>query len=209
MILGLSGHAGCGKDSMADRLVSRHGFVKVALADPLKRFCREAFGFTVQQLWGPSQYRNAPDRRLASPDHPDGVSPREALQRLGTEFGRALWPDVWIRCGLTTAAEVLRGRNYEAVRGLTCFAAVARDVVIPDVRFRNEVLAVQRFGGKVLRLRRAGCAGAVGVAGHASESEQDGIPDSAFDLVLDVAEGLEAFGEQINSALARLQEGPG
>ena len=34
------------------------GFVKVALADPMKRFVLNAFGLTKEQLWGPSEARN-------------------------------------------------------------------------------------------------------------------------------------------------------
>lgn len=63
MIIGLCGQAGVGKDTVADFLVKNHGFVKVALADPLKRICKEVFDFSDNQLWGPSSERNKPDSR--------------------------------------------------------------------------------------------------------------------------------------------------
>ncbi len=56
-VLGLLGQAGSGKDLVADWL-SEHGYVKIALADPMKRFVMYAFEFTHIQLWGPSQERN-------------------------------------------------------------------------------------------------------------------------------------------------------
>jgi len=62
-IVGISGQLGSGKDSAADRLVDEFGFVKVALADPLKRYAFRVFDFTEQQLWGPSEFRNTPDGR--------------------------------------------------------------------------------------------------------------------------------------------------
>lgn len=54
---------GSGKDTIAYYLVSKRGFVKMANADLLKRVAQSAFGFTDDQLWGPSELRNAPDKR--------------------------------------------------------------------------------------------------------------------------------------------------
>ena len=62
-VVGISGQAGAGKDEVAQRFVQEHGFVQVALADPLKRLGYNAFDFTEQQLWGPSKHRNAVDSR--------------------------------------------------------------------------------------------------------------------------------------------------
>lgn len=58
LILGLAGNAGSGKDLVADRLVNNHGFTKMSFADPMKRFCRFAFGLYRETLWGPSEERN-------------------------------------------------------------------------------------------------------------------------------------------------------
>ena len=63
-ILGLTGQAGAGKSTVARMLVEDHGFTEVALADPLKRICRDVFAFTDEQLWGPSSKRNEPDARF-------------------------------------------------------------------------------------------------------------------------------------------------
>ena len=46
MILGISGLAGSGKDTVADILVKHQQCVKVSFADPLKRICRDVFDFT-------------------------------------------------------------------------------------------------------------------------------------------------------------------
>ena len=62
-LIGLVGRAGSGKDTIADILVRDHGFVKIALADPIKRALRDFYAFTEYQLWGPSSARNAPDPR--------------------------------------------------------------------------------------------------------------------------------------------------
>jgi len=63
MIIGLMGPAGAGKDLGAERFIKEHGFVRVAFADPLKRYAQDIYAFTDEQLWGPSEMRNKPDER--------------------------------------------------------------------------------------------------------------------------------------------------
>lgn len=189
MIIGISGCAGVGKDTAADVLVQSCGFVKVSLSDPMKRFCRDVFDFTNEDLWGPSERRNAPCDRLG------GLTPRHALQTLGTEWGRACHEDAWVNLALQVARTLLfptlEGDSpwrYKASRGLYLsdeYGRAVRGVVIPDVRFQNELQAIQRAGGKVIRLRRE-VKGLDGTAGtHVSESGQTEIHDSAFDAVVD------------------------
>jgi len=60
-IVGITGQAGSGKDEVAGRLVQKHDFKQLSLADPLKRFGLNVFGFDVIQLWGPSSARNTFD----------------------------------------------------------------------------------------------------------------------------------------------------
>lgn len=57
VVIGLLGPAGSGKDLVADWMVNK-GFVKVSLADPMKRFVMRTFGIDVDRLWGPSNKRN-------------------------------------------------------------------------------------------------------------------------------------------------------
>jgi hypothetical protein len=209
MIIGICGKAGAGKSTVADFLVRDHGFVAVALADPLKRICRDVFDFTDEQLWGPSEKRNAPDTRyvqrrvskeIMRGDPPEVVceylTPRHALQQLGTEWGRSCYPNVWIDYALRVAARMNEGgHTYSAQRGLNSFSLTGsetyaaferskRSVVISDVRFRNEVDAIRAAGGVVWRIDRPGAGLTGSAAAHASETEQDGIPVRLFHVVL-------------------------
>ncbi len=226
MIVGISGLSNSGKDTLAGFLVEEHGFTIMSLADPLKRICREVFAFTDEQLWGPSQSRNAPDARYPRTDPtvqrakdivanssavPEKVptsvqewakrppeeylSPRYALQRLGTEWGRDCYYNVWVEYAMRTAQQLLVDPDdgsvphYNRRDGLSYKPlgpwGMSKGVAIPDVRFRNEVDGIRAAGGKVVRLRRPG-AGLQGSAGmHASEVEQGGIPDSAFDYIIE------------------------
>lgn len=215
MILGLVGNAGSGKDTAADFLVKNDAFVKVALADPLKRICRDVFGFTDQQLWGPSQFRNAADMRyvrmkkgalgttitewnvekneydtVPSPTEDRYLTPRYALQQLGTEWGRDCYDNIWIDYALRVAKDILmEQRSYDARHGLGTSAdgyQVTRKqgVVISDVRFNNEIQAIKKAGGKIVRLLRG--TGLEGSAGqHRSETELQEMSHDLFDEVVD------------------------
>lgn len=111
----LSGIAGAGKDSVANILVNDHRWTLYSLAGPLKRFSQDMFGFTDEQVFGPSSARNRPDPRWARPClhckktgqvrsmlrfHEcsacngkgiiDDNSPRRILQLLGEEYLRQM-----------------------------------------------------------------------------------------------------------------------
>lgn len=173
-LIALSGRAGSGKNTVADML----GCPQISFAEPLKRFCQEVFAFTDAQMFGPSSERNRPDPRYhrpcpscfltGCPNCNDlGVTfltPRHALQTLGTEWGRDCYGNVWADLGVRKA-----------------LATPSHVVVITDCRFVNEAEAVRRAGGEVWRVVRPG-AGLTGAAGlHPSEAEQES--DRFMDLV--------------------------
>lgn len=164
-VLGISGVAGSGKDTLAD-LLSNYGFVKMAFADPIKRAAAEWFDWPEEALWGPSELRSVPDPRFG------GLTPRRALQFLGTEVGRALWPNVWVDLLLRRARRHLE--EYPTFRG----------VVVSDVRFRNEVDLLRAAGAELVRVVRPGAGLSGAAAAHQSEAEMAGIPDEDFDVVL-------------------------
>lgn len=200
LIIGVCGKAGSGKDTIADILVKDHGFVKVAFADPLKRICQEVFEFTTEQLWGPSEKRNEADFRYLRSNFMDEngdqvtdyLSPRYALQKLGTEWGRDCYPDIWIEYAMRVAKRLLvKGAPifYDARFGIRSWRMSdpeeIKGVVISDVRFPNEVAGLKKHGAKVVRVYRDTVKGLAGAAGqHASETLQDGIPDDLFDFIL-------------------------
>jgi len=83
-------------------------------------------------------------------------SPRVALQRLGTDFGRALDETVWVRTGLERAR----------LNALHARPQTGR-VVVSDVRFPDEARAIRAVGGHVWWIERPGFA--PGPEAHASE----------------------------------------
>ncbi len=66
MIIGLSGKAHSGKDTVGKFLVYDSCFESIAIAEPMKEFCRAVFEFTENQLH--DKEKELPDARYAFPD---------------------------------------------------------------------------------------------------------------------------------------------
>ena len=215
-IIGISGLAGSGKDTVADMLLKHKGVIKVSLADPIKRFAAEMWGFSKEQLFGPSQFRNAPDPRYeTSPGN--FLTPRKVLQHLGTEGGRAIDYDVWIRYALDVSSTLLNAKPrewcYSPENGLQQyisqypqgefetlddFPEKVKAVIIPDCRFPNEIEQIKAAGGILIRIVRpgAGLKDAFGL--HASEREMADIPDSDFSVVLQNSGTLDDLQQSVD-----------
>ncbi len=146
-IIGITGRARSGKDTLAHFLVDHHGYVRVGLADPLRGFVSTITGLTTEELTD-SSLKEAPLPWLG------GISPRRMMQTLGTEWGRDLVDDqLWLKVAQRAIEKAQRNG--------------APGVVIPDVRFDNEAEMVRAMGGEVVLLTRDGTAA---VEAHSSES---------------------------------------
>lgn len=134
-VIGLSGYARSGKDSVAKVLVEEYGYTRLAFADTLRE-ALYALNPNIASDFGVGPLREVVDR--VGWDKAKVVFPevRELLQRLGTEAGRDLiHPNVWVDATFTKMQD---GGKY----------------VISDVRFPNEADAVKQWGGKVWRIMR-------------------------------------------------------
>lgn len=154
-IIGITGRARTGKDTLANFLVEDHGFLKLSFAAPIRAFASDITGIPVAELEnGPA--KEAPLEWLG------GVSPRYIMQTVGTEWGRDMIDrDLWVK--------VVEQKIRQARR------SGAAGVVISDVRFDNEAEFIRQWGGRVVELARPGTAA---VAAHSSE---DGIETDLID----------------------------
>lgn len=97
--------------------------------------------------------------------YPEFITPRLALTTLGTQWGRALYVDIWARAGVDRAAQL------------------KTNVVITDCRFFNEMQVAQQNGAAVVRLMRDPSTLASVITKHESETALREIPLNRFDYV--------------------------
>jgi hypothetical protein len=135
-IIGLMGYAGSGKSAVGRELAS-YGFVGTKFAGPLKSMIRSLYeraGLPAAEI----------DRRIEGDlkEQPDdlllGRTPRQAMQWLGTNWGRdffggGFWVGMW-------AASLLPYARY----------------FVDDCRFENEADAIRSRGGVVVLIKRPG-----------------------------------------------------
>jgi hypothetical protein len=152
MIIGLSGYARSGKDTVAE-ILGQHGFERRAFADTLRNML-----YALNPYIGPFRTQEVVDSmgwEAAKVHYPEL---RVLLQRLGTEAGRDILGDnIWVD---TTLSKLGVG-----------------DFVLTDCRFQNEANAVKAAGGQVWRVVRPGCGP---VNGHISEIAMDDYPHDAY-----------------------------
>lgn len=150
-IVGLTGRKRSGKDTAA-QVFEASGYTSLSFATMLK-----AMLATMLEMQGVEEdtiFRMLHDdlKEVPTP-FLNGQTPRHAMQTLGTEWGRKLiHPDIWVDATMRAAEQFDR-------------------VIIPDVRFPNEVEAVASRGGWVYRIVREG----VEVDDHESEILIDGL----------------------------------
>lgn len=129
MIIGLSGYAGVGKDTLAKYIVELDPSFEIKkFSGKLKEVASLLTGIPVDSF----ENQKFKTMELAGWD----MTVRELLQKLGTEAIRdGLHEDAWVNA---LFANYHQGENW----------------VITDMRFPNEYEAVKRFGGMAVRLWR-------------------------------------------------------
>lgn len=142
-IVALSGFMGAGKTEAGKVLIAEFGYERVRFAGPLKAMLR-ALGLNSEQVDG--DQKEVPSELLC------GLTPRHAMQTLGTEWGRGcMHSNLWVEAWKAAVNDKKR-------------------VVVDDIRFPNEAEAVKSLGGVIWRVERPG----VGPSDHASESQAIG-----------------------------------
>jgi hypothetical protein len=146
MIIGLTGYAQSGKDTVAKILVNQYGYKRVAFADKIRELLLEV---------NPIMYNGGRLSVLVDNFGWDVAKAQPEVRRLLQDLGvgaRKLFGDgFWIKQAL---APKLTHQN----------------IVVTDVRFINEAEMIQHLDGQIWRIKRLGVAA---VNDHVSESEMD------------------------------------
>lgn len=176
-----------GKSTVAEGLM-RQRYTRVPFAETVKDMVDlllHTLGYTndvrCRMLWHDMKAYPLPEL--------DGVTPRELLQTLGTDWGRNMvHPDLWVRLGMAKA-------KRELARG--------RAVVIDDVRFLNEAEAIRAAGGVMVQIKRNLSQGDP-LPLHESEGQ---LNEYAFDLtILNNQPTAESWQAKALTALGSLSD---
>jgi len=134
-IYGIVGAIGSGKDTIGDRLIQNYGFQKTSFAKRVKDVAAAVFGWDRDMLEGSTKVSRE-WRELV--DDYWGITPRLALQKIGTEMFRNQIDDaVWVKA---VKKEVANSPDV--------------DYVITDCRFKNEVESIREMGGTIIYVDR-------------------------------------------------------
>ena len=158
MIIGLSGYAQSGKDTVANTLVNEYGFTRVAFADKIRELLYEMdppmpVGVSMEaHVVGLQNYVNIYGWDEAK-QHP---MVRSMLQNLGVGARKLFGPQFWI---------------HEAMKTMLNEPRLDLNYVITDVRFLNEADMIRANNGMTWRVKRPGVEA---VNSHVSEHDLDG-----------------------------------
>ena len=168
MIIGLTGYAQSGKDTVAKILVENYGYTRIAFADKIRDFLYETNPMFDAIAGEPMFVKNKVDR--------DGweeakKSPhiRRLLQTSGVAARKLFGEDFWVK-------QALKGIELDG------------NYVIADVRFENEADEIKFTGGQIWRIKRLGIDP---VNGHVSETQMDGYPVDQIFINNTTVEDLE------------------
>lgn len=150
-IIGICGRKRHGKDSVGNILRKNYSFSATAFADAVKRVAMDVYGLSWDQCYG-----NGPEKEAVEPRW--GLSPRVIMQRIGTEVGRNIHADTWVKHTLDNIQAAANGQVYtwrdDFTQGFTRLGLVRTRWVITDVRFPNEAEAIRSAGGQIWKVVR-------------------------------------------------------
>lgn len=163
-LIALTGKAHSGKDLTAQLLGYKEPrYVRIALADPLKKAVQAVFGLTYEQAhWSSIKEDIIEDW---------GLSPRQMFQQFGDAMKAQFGEDIFVKRWEMDYNQTSQGLN----------------VVVPDCRCDVEADRFRELGGIIVEVQRG--TGLVGSTGkHSTELGLSTLPDFVIDNRGDIAQ---------------------
>ena len=185
MLIGLTGYAQSGKDTVAKSLHLRGGFLRMAFADNLKNLAGRLdpiieVSYKDDFLYLPLQailVSNTWDEAKKIPHV------RQFLQNLGNEAREVLGENVWV----------------DAVKDqLMTYIGEGKNVVFTDVRYPNEASLIKSWGGTMVRVMRPGVKA---LNEHVTEVGLDNLP--VDDIIVNDGT-INELGSKVSDLLRKL-----
>lgn len=141
-IIGFSGRMQSGKSTAADYLIRQYGGKMLPFSGSLKQI-------VARTIFGTLEYNEEQKTQVVA-----GRTGRGWYQKVGTDWFRNAYPEAWVNAWSVQLQEVS-----------------VHNIFVDDVRFPNEVTAIHKLGGVVIRLTRT-----VNDDPHPSETALDNLP---------------------------------
>lgn len=182
LLIGLSGYARSGKDTVADILVAEHGFKRVAFADKLKAVAYDLNPF-IAGGGGGMRRLQAEVNDFGWDKAKERPEVRRILQALGASVRDHVHDATWVNAALGSGP-------YPG-----------QPVVVSDVRYLNEVDAVRFRHGSIIRINRPGVEAA---NDHPSERLME--DQSLWDGYINNDGSIEDLGHMVHGLVTALQQ---
>lgn len=148
-IIALSGKKGCGKSIASEHINKIYNCHKLSFATPLKNAISEIFDFRNNEC--------SDVNKKEVIDYRWGISPRELMQKIGTEVFRDKikeilpnlnmpYNNIWISNMYFRIKEIEEIHKYSIYKHNT--------YIIDDCRFEDEYNFIKNLGGYVIRINR-------------------------------------------------------
>lgn len=159
-LIGIAGPARSGKNTVAEILSNQlEDYKTVAFADPIKQMLEVININTADDLKTEGTYLGPL------------VTPRMLMQTLGTEWGRSIDENIWLKVFVSNLREDSK-------------------VIVPDVRFENEADLIRTYGTLIHITGRGGIPG-----NHESEA---GVRAKKDDVIINNIGTIEDLEKQIS-----------
>ena len=192
MLIGLVGLIGSGKDTVAERLITRHGYKRDSFAKSLKDAVSSMFNWDRKMLEGNTSesraWREQPDK-FWSEKMGKEITPRWVLQYFGTEVMRqGMYDAIWV----DSVIGRYKGEN----------------TVISDTIFQNEIKTIKAHGGKILLVKRGDIPTREEMQNNGSHQSEWDWMGSNFDYIIENNSSIEGLNANIDQFVNQLQDHP-
>ena len=192
MLIGICGLIGSGKDTVAERLVTHHGYKRDSFAKSLKDAVSSMFNWDRKMLEGDTKesraWREQPDE-FWSKKFGKEVTPRWVLQYFGTEVMRQnMYDAIWI----DSVINRYKGDN----------------TVISDTRFMNEIKTIRENNGVIILVKRGELPSQEWMTSNGRHKSEWDWMSSKFDYTIENNGTLDDLNDSVDDIIHQLQDHP-
>lgn len=160
-VIGIVGRKQHGKDTTANYMVEKYGYIRIAFADAIKDMLKCSFGFSEEQLNG---------NLKETIDEFWKIKPRQVLQFVGTELFRDKMGELIPHIETNFWVFIVKKKIHDTLK-----VNPHAKFVMSDCRFENEVNFIKEMGGQMIHVFRPTIENN-SESNHSSEKYIDDLP---------------------------------